>query len=128
MAKIFEAFSAGKLCCPDHETDFNTVPWSKHPKFDGVEMKHIITAKETEGQFSFHLIRIAPGHNIGLHIHETQLETHEVIEGEGVCVNNGLEIKYGPGVISIFQPETRHEVKAGDQGLCMFAKFWPALC
>ena len=34
---------------------------------------------ETSGQFSFHLVRIAPNKKIGNHIHEKQLETHEVI-------------------------------------------------
>ena len=34
-------------------------PWSKHPVFEGVELKHIITSEKTDGQFSFHLVKIA---------------------------------------------------------------------
>ena len=94
----------------------------------GVELKHIITSERTDGQFSYHLVRIAPNKKIGNHIHKKQLETHEVISGTGVCVNDGVELPYEAGVISIFPISVPHEVIAGDDGLCLFAKFMPALC
>ncbi len=83
----FELFNNGKLVLPEKEAGFAEIGWSKHPAFKGVELKHIITAKDTDGKFSCHLVRIAPGCSIGNHIHETQLETHEVIKGSGKCVN-----------------------------------------
>ena len=86
-----------------------------------------MTAQETEGQFSYHLVRIAPGKAIGNHIHQTQLETHEIIAGTGICINNGVELAYEPGVISILPMGLPHEVKAGADGLYLFAKFIPAL-
>ena len=46
----------------------------------------------------------------------------------GVCVNDGVELPYETGVISIFPVGVPHEVIAGDDGLCLFAKFMPALC
>ena len=61
-------------------------------------------------------------------LNETQLETHEVIAGDGICINNGVEIKYKQGVISIMPEKVPHEVKAGKDGLYLFAKFMPALC
>ncbi|MDY3795886.1 MAG: hypothetical protein SOZ81_04135 [Agathobacter sp.] len=70
-----------------------------HPTFEGVELKHIITAKDTDGHFSFHLVRIAAGKTIGNH-----------------------------RVISIIPAKIPHEVKAGNEGLYLFAKFIPALC
>ena len=82
-----------------------------------MELKHIITGKDTEGQFSYHLVRIAPGKAIKNHIHETQLETHEVIAGTGVCINDGAEIKYEVGVISIMPAKVPHEVMAGNESL-----------
>ena len=88
----------------------------------------LVTGNDTNRQFSFHLVRIAPGKTIGNHIHETQLETHEVISGSGLCVNDGKEIEYEAGVISIMPAKIPHEVKAGDKGLYLFAKFMPALC
>ena len=126
---LFEKFNeGGKLLLKDATVTFDAIPWSKHPAFEGVELKHIITSERTDGQFSYHLVRIAPNKKIGSHIHEKQLETHEVISGTGVCVNDGVELPYETGVISIFPVGVPHEVIAGDDGLCLFAKFMPALC
>ena len=126
---LFEKFNeGGKLLLPDATVAFDAISWSKHPTFEGVELKHIITSEKTDGQFSFHLVRIAPNKKIGNHIHEKQLETHEVISGTGVCINDGVELPYEAGVISIFPISVPHEVIAGDDGLCLFAKFMPALC
>lgn len=128
MKNLFEAFNKGHLIVPNKTTDFENIPWSKHPTFEGVELKHIITSKDTNGEFSYHLVRIAPNKSILNHIHETQLETHEVIFGEGSCVNNNTEIHYAPGVISIMPVAIPHEVHAGENGMLLFAKFIPALC
>ena len=126
---LFEKFNeGGKLLLPDATITFDAIPWSKHPAFEGVELKHIITSERTDGEFSYHLVRIAPNKKIGNHIHEKQLETHEVISGTGVCVNDGVELTYETGIISIFPIGVPHEVIAGDDGLCLFAKFMPALC
>ena len=126
---LFEKFNeGGKLLLPDATVAFGAIPWSKHPTFGDVELKHIITSEKTDGQFSFHLVRIAPNKKIGNHIHEKQLETHEVIAGAGICVNNGAKLPYETGVISIFPIGVPHEVIAGEDGLYLFAKFMPALC
>ena len=126
---LFEKFNeGGKLLLPDATVAFDAIPWSKHPTFEGVELKHIITSEKTDGQFSFHLVRIAPNKKIGNHIHEKQLETHEVISGAGVCVNNGTKLPYEAGIISIFPVGVSHEVIAGEDGLYLLAKFMPAFC
>ena len=117
----------GRLILPDMELLFKEIPWSKHPSFEGVELKHILTSARTGGQFSFHLVRIAPGCRIGSHVHKEQLETHEVIAGYGTCINNGVTLNYEPGVISIFPRNQPHEVNAGCDGLYILAKFIPAL-
>lgn len=125
---LFETFDKGSLRLPESTAAFADIPWAKHPSFAGVELKHIVSAKDTAGQFSYHLVRIAPGKSIQNHIHETQLETHEVIAGSGVCINDGAAIPYEPGVISVMPACIPHEVNAGDDGLFLFAKFMPALC
>lgn len=125
---LFDTFDKrGWLRLPERAVPFGEIPWVRHQAFDGVELKHIVTAGETGGQFSFHLVRIAPGKAIGRHIHQAQLETHEVIAGGGVCASGGAELAYGPGVISILPKGLPHEVRAGEQGLYLFAKFIPAL-
>ena len=125
---LFEAFNSGFLRLPTTVVEFADIPWAKHPTFDGVELKHIVTAKDTGGGFSYHLVRIAPNKSIENHVHETQLETHEVIAGSGECVNDGVTIPYEAGTISIIPAGVPHEVNARTDGLCLFAKFIPALC
>lgn len=125
---VFDAFNNGFLKLPASNTAFADIPWSKHPVFEGVELKHIITAKDTAGRFSYHLVRIAPDKSIKNHIHETQLETHEVIAGSGMCINDGASLPYEPGTISIMPAGIPHEVNAGGDGLYLFAKFFPPLC
>lgn len=125
---LFEAFDKGSLKLPTAAVEFADISWSKHPTFDGVDLKHIVTAKDTGGEFSYHLVRIAPDKSIENHIHKTQLETHEVIAGSGVCINDGNTIPYEAGTISIMSVGVPHEVNAGKDGLYLFAKFIPALC
>lgn len=125
---LFEQFNnEGKLLIPDNTVSFADIPWNRHAVFDGVELKHIVTSAHTNGKFSYHLVRIAPNMKIGNHAHTEQLETHEVITGDGICINNGTEIVYKSGVISILPKAVPHEVIAGDEGLYLFAKFMPAL-
>ena len=125
---LFEEFINGSLTLPTKTVNFSDIHWTKHPTFEGVELKHIVTAKDTDGQFSYHLVRIEPNKSIKNHIHEAQLETHEVIAGAGVCINAGVKIPYSAGRISIMPAGVSHEVNAGNAGLYLFAKFIPALC
>lgn len=125
---LFHKFNKeGKLLLPNTEIAFSEIPWSKHPAFEGVELKHIITSKQTSGQFSFHLVKIKPYKKIGNHVHKQQLETHEVISGSGLCINGSANLMYEPGVVSIIPVNVPHEVTAGADGLYLFAKFIPAL-
>lgn len=128
MENLFEKFNVGALLLPETSKSFETLEWNKHPTFDGVELKHIVTANDTNGEFSYHLVRIAPNKKIGNHVHTEQSETHEVISGSGICINEGVELEYKPGIISIMKLGTPHEVIAGNDGLYLFAKFIPALC
>ena len=43
---LFEKFNeGGKLLLPDATVAFDAIPWSKHPTFEGVELKHIYPRK-----------------------------------------------------------------------------------
>lgn len=126
---IFKDFENGKLFLPGNiEADCGLAPWCPHPKFEGVALKHLITASDTNGAFSYHLVKIAPQKQIGLHLHETQLETHEIIAGQGVCRTEGKTLPYKAGNIAVLPAGVQHEVAAGNGGLLLFAKFFPALC
>ena len=128
MKTLFEKFDNGRFVSPYGRKDFSALKWNDHPAFNGVALKHLLTSEDTGGEFSFHLVRIAPGKSIGTHIHETQTETHEVISGSGVCVNEETEIPYASGTVTILKKGTPHSVNAGDEGLFLFAKFIPPLC
>lgn len=119
--------AGGRLRLPAGETAFGDLPWNRHPDFEGVELKHLITGQETGGQFSCHLVRVVPGGVIGTHVHRDQTELHEVAAGSGVCVSGGARLLYEPGVLSILPKGEPHEVTAGPEGLRMLAKFVPAL-
>ena len=58
--ETFESFDNGQLRLPEKTIAFDKIEWSKHPVFEGVELKHIITAKDTNGEYSYHLVKIAP--------------------------------------------------------------------
>lgn len=124
---LFEQFDGGKFAFNGKTVNFSELKWNGHPVFEGVELKNLITAKDTDGRFSFHLVKIAPDKSIGNHIHENQLETHEVIAGSGQCICDGKKIEYAPGNISLIPAGVTHEVHAVDKGLYLFAKFIPAL-
>ncbi len=62
------------------------------------------------------------------HINLTKQKEHEVIAGSGICINDGTEILYIAGTISIISASIPHEVNTRDDGLYIFAKFISALC
>jgi quercetin dioxygenase-like cupin family protein len=125
---LFGAFDSGRYVVPEGIRDFSALPWNAHPKFRGVALKHLVVGADSGGLFSYHLVRIEPGEAIGAHIHDPQTETHEVVAGDGVCVNGDLRFDYSPGTLSLFQPRVEHSVRAGESGLLLFAKFYPPLC
>jgi len=123
---IFEQFEKGRLACSGKAgapLDVGALPWNRHKDFPGVFLKNIVAADMTGGLLTCHLVRIEPGCKIGIHAHPQQIELHEVIEGSGVCIVEGGEISYAPGSITVLARNATHEVRAGDQGLRLFAKF-----
>ena len=124
---LFAAFGQGELALPDRRVMFAQRDWQAHSQFAGVALKHLLTAADTDGQFSYHLVRIEPGCAIGEHMHATQRETHEVIAGAGICRSRNEGIAYRTGVVSLIDSGVRHSVAAGEEGLLLFAKFIPPL-
>jgi quercetin dioxygenase-like cupin family protein len=111
----------------DSNQDAVSLPWSPHPKFAGVALKHLVTGKDTGGRLSLHHVRINPGCAIGDHAHTGQVEIHDVISGEGTCTVAGKEIQYVPGIMGIMPADTLHRIDAGAEGLLLLATFCPPL-
>ena len=112
---------------PDGETDAAALPWNAHPTFPGVRLKHLVTGASTAGALSCHIVRLEPGSCLETHVHEGQWELHEVVAGSGTAGLPGREAEYRPGVVAVIPRGTAHQVTAGPSGLCLFAKFFPAL-
>ncbi|MDR0477117.1 MAG: hypothetical protein LBH14_04170 [Desulfobulbaceae bacterium] len=120
---IFTEFAQGKLAVGNERIDLASLAWQAHPQFAGVSIKNLVTLAQTGGAFSCHLVKIEPGEAIGWHSHPASIELHEVVGGEGVCRTERGDISYLPGSMGIMEVGASHEIIAGSQGLCLFAKF-----
>ncbi|MEZ7197077.1 cupin domain-containing protein [Pseudodesulfovibrio karagichevae] len=124
---LFNEFDTGTVTGTKTKIDAADLPWHQHPTFAGVALKHLLTGAETGGAFSAHLVQLEPGAEIGDHVHETSWELHEVASGSGECLLEGQAIPYEPGRVAVMPLKAPHRVKAGEHGLCLLAKFVPAL-
>jgi quercetin dioxygenase-like cupin family protein len=120
---LFQQFENGILVDAGRKTDLSRCAWNKHKDFAGVSLKNVVTADQTAGLFTCHLVRIDPHCAIGLHAHPASIELHEVVQGSGVCLIAGEEIPYVPGTMALLARNAPHEVRAGAEGLRLFAKF-----
>jgi len=103
------------------------IPWTAHPVFAGVTLKHLVTGADTDGALSCHLVRLEPGARLASHVHDGQWELHEVVAGSGRAGLGDAAADYLPGVAAVIPRGLVHEVTAGESGLCLYAKFFPAL-
>ena len=120
---LFQQFDNGALAHAGQVLDLGSCAWNAHKEFAGVFLKNLVTTEQTAGLFTCHLVRIEPNCKIGLHTHPGSIELHEVIKGNGTCLMNQKEIPYAPGVMAVIARNEPHEVKAGEKGLFLFAKF-----
>lgn len=120
---IFERFEKGSITTDKGVKNIGGILWNEHKDFPGVFLKNIVTGDETDGLFTCHLVRIEPNSKIGLHTHPASIELHEVVAGSGVCVTECGEIAYTAGSMAVLACNAPHEVRAGEDGLCLFAKF-----
>ena len=122
LAKVL----TGNIYFLDKQVTIKDLPWNPHSKFEGVYLKNLILAEDTNNQLNCHIVKVEPGCMLDTHLHEGQIEIHEVIAGEGICYLEGKEINYFTGKISVIPANTIHKVVAGKDGLYLFAKFTPA--
>jgi len=120
--RMFTNFVNGRLAEGGNAVAIQEIPWNEHKDFKGVFLKNVVTPEHTNALFTCHLVRIEPGMCIGMHTHPTSIELHEVIAGEGKCLTEQGEIQYAPGQIAVLPENSPHEVRAGKDGLCLFAK------
>ena len=120
---LFHQFDNGALASAGQAINLGLCTWNKHKDFAGVHVKNLVTADQTNGLFTCHLVHIEPERKIGLHTHTGSIELHEVVKGSGSCLMRQGEVHYVPGVIAVIARDEPHEVRAGEEGLYLFAKF-----
>ena len=120
---IFTCFEKGAVTTSVGTNHSAALCWNEHKDFPGVFLKTLVAGDQTQGLFTCHLVRIEPHATIGLHTHPASIELHEVVAGSGVCAMEGSEVTYTVGSMAVLPCNAPHEVRAGDEGLCLFAKF-----
>lgn len=125
--EITRFMTNGLITYRDREDVAGEIPWSQHPKFKGVYLKHLIKGTDTGGMLSCHMVRIDPHAILEEHVHADQWELHEIIDGEGSFTLESKEVSYHAGSMAIIPKGSKHKVVAGSGGLIILAKFFPAL-
>lgn len=120
-------FDQGMVVFPDHQEDINKKSWYTPPGWVGVSLKDIITGKDTDGAFSYHLVRIAKRSEVPSHAHDTQWEWNVILNGNGSFVIQEKEMQVTIGETYATPPGVSHTVKAGNRELVLTATFVPAL-
>ena len=121
------SFENGFVITKDDITNAAQIDFTPHAKFKGVYLKHLVTSDMTGGQVSSHLVKVEPNCVLDHHIHENNLEIHEVIAGSAKALVGEQEVDYLPGTIGVLPAKVPHKITAGEEGVYILAKFTPAL-
>jgi len=98
----------------------------KHPKEDGVFMKHFFSSADNDRLNNLE-VKIEKGSQISPHVHENSSEFYYVLSGIGEFLIDGkwISIKQGDALKAPMGME--HGLKnTGDDLLCVFSTFSPA--
>lgn len=120
-------FENGTICTITNIVKAGDIEFNPHAKFKGVSLKHLATGNMTNNQISCHLVKVEPFCTLDTHVHEKNLEIHEVIYGAGTCHIADNTVFYNVGSIGIIPANVSHKVEAGATGIYILAKFTPAL-
>ena len=105
--------------------DTTSLPWAPHRTFPNVSACTVVDAA-TGGDVEVKSIRIAPGGEIGMHIHEGSAETFYILKGEGlICTEDQVQPCH-PGVCVHAKSGLAHGIKnTGEGELQLLAVFTP---
>jgi len=103
------------------------VEMKPHPKFKGVKIG-FITTKEKTPELSITLLEIEKEVVIPVHIHEKEVDTIFILEGEGALFLEDKEYKVKKGDIVVIQAGKKHGIKnIGNTPLKCYIVHAPAL-
>lgn len=120
-------FENGKVSTISEIINSESTIFSPHPKFQGVYLKNLVTGDMTDNKVSCHLVKVESFCTLDNHVHENNLEIHEVISGDATCFIGENEVTYTAGTVGIIPENILHKIKAGANGIYILAKFIPAL-
>lgn len=124
---IGNSFEKGTICTISDIVNVGDIEFRPHAKFKGVSLKHLVTGKMTNHQISCHLVKVEPFCTLDTHVHENNVEIHEVIYGDGTFYIADNTVGYNLGSIGVIPANVSHKVEAGENGIYILAKFTPAL-
>lgn len=124
---IATSIADGRIHHTDRSESIPNIEWKAHPICEGVYLKHLIKGVDTDGLFSSHLVKISPNCRLDTHCHECQLELHEIMDGQGTFRLLDESHDYHLGKMAVIPKGVNHMVQAGEKGLTLLAKFFPAL-
>jgi len=124
---ISRVFEEGSIIFPDCTGEVDSKPWYSPPGWDGVFLKDLITDKETDGKFSYHIVRIQEHCEVPDHDHNTQWEWNLILNGNGSFQLDKKNVFVKTGQTFATPPGIHHTVKAGNRELILLAMFVPAL-
>jgi mannose-6-phosphate isomerase-like protein (cupin superfamily) len=124
---IANDFADGKTYTSTDLRNAKELDFVPHAKFKGVYLKLLVPGAMTDGQISSHLVKVDPHCVLDTHIHENNLEIHEVISGSAKAMVGDKEVDYLPGTIGVLPAGVPHKIVAGEEGVYILAKFTPAL-
>ncbi len=123
---ILETMGRGAVIYRCKDESMDEVPWMEHARFKGIYLKHVVKGADTDGMLSCHIVRIEPNCVLDEHAHDDQWELHEVAGGSGILLFDTKERLYQSGSVAIIPKGVKHKVVAGQTGLVLLAKFFPA--
>ena len=120
-------FENGTICTISDIVNLQDIDFILHPELKGVSLKHLVTGTMTNNRISCHLVKVEPFCILDTHVHENNLEIHEIISGDGTCYIAENKVSYHIGTVGVIPENIPHRVEAGEHGLYILAKFTPSL-
>jgi len=103
------------------------VELTKHPKYEGVFMKHFFCKDDNDRLNNFE-INIEPGFQIAPHIHDSSSEFFYVVSGQGEFLDDTEWVAIKKGYAFKAPTNMTHAIKnTGSETLVLFSTFSPAI-
>ncbi len=93
----------------------DNIGFQDHPRFKGVRLAKLVTSKDTD-TVSVCILDIAPDTLIPIHVHDPNVDSIYVLEGNGEAYINGKWREVSSGDYIFVNPNEEHGVKSGKEG------------